>query len=165
MTSSDVVRPKILYLWNQWAKTFDLVYYSSWFGKVRFFRKLWPRANFLRSRSKVKVKVRDDPPWRNIRYALNIKSLWQLVPELWTIMWFWRHLWRHIDVQWRRTVKKSISLESADQDLWFDILLDRVAKSSIFWKTLTWTELFKVKVKGQGQGHIWRALSNSIIYI
>ena len=95
-----------------------------------------------------------------LSYELNMEALWQLEPELWPIMWFWRHLWRHCDVQWRRTAKKSIPLKSVDQDLWFDILLDYVGKSSIFSKTLTWPNFsrsrskVKFKVRQDGPRHV-----------
>ena len=99
-----------------------------------------------------------------LSYGFNTKALWQLEPKLWAIMWFWRHLWRHCDVQWRRTAEKNIFLESVGQDLSFGILLDMVAKSSIFLNTLTLTELFEVKVKGQGQGHNRSSLIHAIIW-
>ena len=62
-------------------------------------------------------------------------------------MWFWRHLWRHCDVQWRRTAKKVTALESVDQDHWFDILLDMDKRSLKFSKSLTLLGL----IQGQGQ--------------
>ena len=79
----------------------------------------WPR-----SRSKVKVKVTFEAPLNKLSYKLNMKGLWQLEPELWPKMWFWRHSWRHCDGQWRRTGKKFIPLESVDRVLSPDILLD-----------------------------------------
>ena len=93
VTSYDVVQTKNLYRWNQWAKTFNLIYYSTWLNQVRFFRKLWPWANFSRSRSKVKVKVICDAPGNMLSYELNLKSLWQLHPKLWPIMWNWPFVW------------------------------------------------------------------------
>ena len=89
-----------------------------------------------------------------LSYELNTKALWQLQPELWPIMWFLRHWWRHCDVQWRRTAKNVISLESVDQDLWFDILLDMVYWSLNFSKSLTLNGL------NQGQGQRSRSRSH-----
>ena len=71
VTSSDVIRPKKLYLWNQWTKTFDLVYYSTRLEKLQFFSIIWPWPHFSRSRSKVKVKVIYDGPWVTLLYGLN----------------------------------------------------------------------------------------------
>ena len=110
-----------------------------------------------RSRSNVKVKVTFEAPFNMLSHELNTKDLWQLGPELWSIMYFQRHLWRHCDVQWRRTGKKSISLESVNRDHSFEILLDRVEKNLIFSKTLTLHGL------SQGQGQRSRSMSRSTL--
>ena len=77
----------------------------------------------------------------------NIMFLRQLEPELWPILWFWRHVWRHCDVQWRRTAKNTICLESVDQDLRPDILLGYVGDSLIFFENIDLDRFFQ----GQGQ--------------
>ena len=93
VTSSDVVRAKTLYLWNQWTETFHLIYYSTMLENVRFFSKLWPWPNFSRSRAKVTVKVTYDGPRDVLFYGLNLQSLCQLEPKLWPIMCFSRFPW------------------------------------------------------------------------
>ena len=52
VTSSDVVRPKQLYIWNRLTKTFDLINFSTWLNEVWNFRNLWPCTALI----KVKVK-------------------------------------------------------------------------------------------------------------
>ena len=74
-------------------------------------------------------------------------------------------LWRRCDVQWRQSNKNVAYFESVDQDLWFDILHDIVLWSVIFSTFLTLDDLFKVKVKGQDEGSIWRPFINTITWI
>ena len=126
-----------------------LIWYTTRYErpKFEFFEIFDLERPYSRSRSKVKVRLTFETLKDMLSNELNRKDLWQLELEIWSIMWFWRHLRRHCDVQWRRTVKKFISLESVDQDLWLDILLDMVDRSLNFSKYLT----LKGLIQGQGQ--------------
>ena len=84
---------KQFYSWNQWTKTFYLIYYSTRLEKVQFFSKLWPGSNFSRSWSKVTVKVTCDGTRDLLSKGLNIKSLSELEPKLGPIMCFWPFGW------------------------------------------------------------------------
>ena len=69
VTSSDVVRPTKLYLWNQWTKTFDLIYYSICLKEVWIFRNVWPWTALF------KVKVKGQGQGR-IRNSLGHATIW-----------------------------------------------------------------------------------------
>ena len=47
-----------------------------------------------------KVNVTFEADLDMLSCEINTKALQELKPEFWQIMWYWRHIWHHCDVQW-----------------------------------------------------------------